>query len=501
MSGRGRRRPRGSGWRQRRRRRSLYRWRGGLAPAVVLVVLARPASLLPAGLEVAHPSFIRGRGRCRALGGRRRAAGGGRAHGAGGALGRVAAPQSADWLAALGWRGRRADRRVRRGDVVGLAERGRPSAGEGDTDDGEHDAGGVGPFCSAGVVPAAPGAPVPLPRAVPAPPGLAELAGLAAWWPSRAADTDERNGGTAARTTPTAKTAQADRDRGPEQCLTPVPGLGAATAALTRPRALGRAPCGGASAGPCPPGNPNSTIWRPPRQLLAWAGPEPTRARIRSRPSRARFDLVRGSMQLTAQEVAEVLSLRGRAVVAGSHHYSCFQGRTQGRHAAGRVTFHGAAADFHGSCYLSLGQVGVVAQDDGLPLAVGQSAERGDDRRTLEQDERSVLGARHVRRRLLQVLVDHRPVPQDGTRPVHHGLPQVGERLLRVPQPLPAPVHRDERVLHHFLGGGRVPHQQGRQADQRPVVRGVQLGDRTVGTPAHAGSGGCQKGIRRYAHQ
>ena len=37
----------------------------------------------------------------------------------------------------------------------------------------------------------------------------------------------------------------------------------------------------------------------------------------------ARLDLVRGSMQLVAQEVAEVLSLPGRAVVAGSHHYSC----------------------------------------------------------------------------------------------------------------------------------------------------------------------------------
>ncbi len=37
----------------------------------------------------------------------------------------------------------------------------------------------------------------------------------------------------------------------------------------------------------------------------------------------ARFDLVRGSVQLTTQEVAEVLALRGRAVVAGSHHYSC----------------------------------------------------------------------------------------------------------------------------------------------------------------------------------
>jgi hypothetical protein len=36
-----------------------------------------------------------------------------------------------------------------------------------------------------------------------------------------------------------------------------------------------------------------------------------------------RLYLVRGSVQRMTQELAKVLSLRGRAVVAGSHHYSC----------------------------------------------------------------------------------------------------------------------------------------------------------------------------------
>lgn len=92
------------------------------------------------------------------------------------------------------------------GVIVGLGEPG-VGVGEGETDDGEHDTSGVGSFRAAEVVAATPLGPVPLPKALPPLPGPAELAALAAWWPSRASDTDERNGGTAARTTPTAKTA------------------------------------------------------------------------------------------------------------------------------------------------------------------------------------------------------------------------------------------------------------------------------------------------------
>jgi hypothetical protein len=75
------------------------------------------------------------------------------------------------------------------------------------------------------------------------------------------------------------------------------------------------------------------------------------------------------------------------------------------------MTFHGAAADFHGRRYLSLGEIGVIPQDDRLALTVGQLAKCGDDRGSLQQDKRAVLGARHVRGRLLQVLVNDRPVP------------------------------------------------------------------------------------------
>ena len=92
------------------------------------------------------------------------------------------------------------------GVIFGLAEPG-VGVGEGEADDCEHDASGVGSCRPAEVVAATPVGPVPLPKALPPLPGPAELAALAAWWPSRASDTDERNGGTAARTTPTAKTA------------------------------------------------------------------------------------------------------------------------------------------------------------------------------------------------------------------------------------------------------------------------------------------------------
>lgn len=65
------------------------------------------------------------------------------------------------------------------GVLVGLGEPG-VGAGEGDADDGGHDASGVGSF-PAGLVATAPVGPVPLPRAVPPLPGAAELAALAAW--------------------------------------------------------------------------------------------------------------------------------------------------------------------------------------------------------------------------------------------------------------------------------------------------------------------------------
>src|SRR5205814_10026310 len=46
-------------------------------------------------------------------------------------------------------------------------------------------------------------------------------------------------------------------------------------------------------------------------------GPDPLK------PVGSRFELVRGSVQLATQELAEFGSLRRYAVVAGSRHYSC----------------------------------------------------------------------------------------------------------------------------------------------------------------------------------
>ena len=83
------------------------------------------------------------------------------------------------------------------------------------------------------------------------------------------------------------------------------------------------------------------------------------------------------------------------------------------------------------------------------------------------------------------------PVPQGRTRPVHDRLAEVGQGLLGVAQPLPAAVHRDERVLHDLFGGADVAEQHGREANQAGVVRPVELNDRLVGggrleLPQHA---------------
>ena len=55
-------------------------------------------------------------------------------------------------------------------------------------------------------------------------------------------------------------------------------------------------------------------------------------------------------------------------------------------------------------------------------------------------------------------------------------------------------MHGDERILHDFLRGGDVTDEQGRQAHQRAVVRGVDEGDRPVGVPL--GGDRIQRGIR-----
>ena len=56
--------------------------------------------------------------------------------------------------------------------------------------------------------------------------------------------------------------------------------------------------------------------------MLAYAaGPDPGADPLQ--PVRARLNLVGGGVQGMTQEVAEVVSWRWRAIVAGSGHYSC----------------------------------------------------------------------------------------------------------------------------------------------------------------------------------
>ena len=67
---------------------------------------------------------------------------------------------------------------------------------------------------------------------------------------------------------------------------------------------------------------------------------------------------------------------------------------------------------------------------------------------------------------------------------VDHALPEVGEGLVGVVQPVPLGVHRDEGVLHDLLGGPDVVDQEDGEAHQLAPVRGVQQLERLVGAPA-----------------
>ena len=97
-------------------------------------------------------------------------------------------------------------------------------------------------------------------------------------------------------------------------------------------------------------------------------------------------------------------------------------------------------------------------------------------------------------RRFRQVLVHHGPVPQHRPGPVQYRVPQVGQRALRIPQPMPAIVRRYERVLNDIFRGRDVPHQQYRHAHQRSVMQRIQLADSPVRAPPRA----CR--ARRHEH-
>src|SRR5262249_4797488 len=82
-------------------------------------------------------------------------------------------------------------------------------------------------------------------------------------------------------------------------------------------------------------------------------------------------------------------------------------------------------------------------------------------------------------------------------------LAQVRQRLLGVPQPAPRTMHGDERVLHHLLRGGSVTNQQDRQADERPIMRGVDRRDCPGGIPFSGDrlqGGACQQSVGRHVY-
>jgi hypothetical protein len=83
----------------------------------------------------------------------------------------------------------------------------------------------------------------------------------------------------------------------------------------------------------------------------------------------ARLYLLRGGMQGRAHTLREVMWLTGWW--AGSQRLLLLQRGPERGHAAGRVAFNRTAADPHGGGDLSLGEVSVVAQHDGLALPVG----------------------------------------------------------------------------------------------------------------------------------
>src|ERR1700678_655020 len=86
-----------------------------------------------------------------------------------------------------------------------------------------------------------------------------------------------------------------------------------------------------------------------------------------------------------------------------------FQRLPQGDHGARDVALDRTLADPHLAGGLRLGEPGVVAEHYRLALPAGELTQRGNDGVALQQGERAVLGARHVRGQLLQVLVDDDP--------------------------------------------------------------------------------------------
>ena len=139
---------------------------------------------------------------------------------------------------------------------------------------------------------------------------------------------------------------------------------------------------------------------------------------------------------------------------------------------------------------LRLRPVQVVPQHEHLALPLGELEQRLSHGVAAGAADRRPVDGRPRRARCPRVPLDDDPVPQRRAGAVHHGLAQVGERLVGVAQPRPLAVHRDEGVLDDVLGGRLVVHEQDREPDELAPVGGVQLLDGGVGVGADEARGG-----------
>jgi hypothetical protein len=115
------------------------------------------------------------------------------------------------------------------------------------------------------------------------------------------------------------------------------------------------------------------------------------------------------------------------------------QSRAKRGQPAGSVAAHRAAADAHRRGDLALGQARVIAEHDRLALPDGQAGQRGPGGGLLQQTRALVPGAWRIRQCPPRTVAGDGPVPQHGPGPVHHGLAQVSQGPVLVPQPMPAP--------------------------------------------------------------
>jgi hypothetical protein len=108
-----------------------------------------------------------------------------------------------------------------------------------------------------------------------------------------------------------------------------------------------------------------------------------------------------------------------------------------------------------------------------------QVPQRPHDGELLEPFESGLLGANNrIRSSNSSVPSYHQLVPQRVPRQVDDGLPQVGEGLVRIPQPVVPGSHPQVGVMHDVFGGVQVIEQHSGQPDQGCVLAGEHLSQR-----------------------